>query len=126
MLTVVKNKSQRYFIISGLLFLLFALFTVFVSCFDVQSIGPKQSMVGLATINQYMFQLIGVHLTWYHITDWLGVTAILFALMFAVIGLCQLIKRKDIRKVDRHIIVLGLFYALVIAFYIFFELVVVN
>jgi len=122
----VKNKSQRYFIISGLLFLLFALFTVFVSCFDVQSIGPKQSMVGLATINQYMFQLIGVHLTWYHITDWLGVTAILFALMFAVIGLCQLIKRKDIRKVDRHIIVLGLFYALVIAFYIFFELVVVN
>lgn len=126
MLTVVRNKAQRYFIISGLLFLLFALFTVFVSCFDVQSIGPKQSMVGLATINQYMFQLIGVHLTWYHITDWLGVVAILFALMFAVIGLCQLIKRKDIRKVDRHIIVLGLFYALVIAFYIFFELVIVN
>ena len=121
-----EGNTKKHLIRSGLLFLLFVLFTVSVSCFDVQPIGPEQSEVGLATINQFVFRLTGVHSIWYDITDWLGVVAILFAFGFAAVGLCQLIERKSIRKVDSRILVLGLFYILVVAFYLLFEQAVIN
>ena len=121
-----ERKIKKRFILAGLLFLLFVLFTVFVTCFNVKQIGPEQSEVGFATINQYVFRTVGVHLIWCDITDWLGVVAILFAFGFATVGLCQLIKRKSIRKVDSRILGLGLFYILVLVFYLFFEQVVVN
>lgn len=121
-----KTKRTKHAILTGLLFSLFLFFTILVTTFDVKPIGPEQSAVGFAAINQFVFHLLGVHLIWYDITDWLGAISILFAFGFAVVGLYQLIQRKSIRKVDRQILVLGGFYLLVIAFYLFFELVIIN
>ena len=121
-----ERRMKRHLKCAGWLFLIFILFTVFVSCFDVKPIGPEQSAVGFATVNQFVFRLLGVHLIWYEITDWLGVVAIAFAFVFAVAGLYQLIKRKSIRKVDNSILALGALYVLVIAFYLFFEQVIIN
>lgn len=121
-----KRNSKKYFGYTGALFGIFTIFTVLVACFDVKPIGPEKSSVGFAAINQFVVQKMGVHLIWYDVTDWLGVIAILFALGFAAIGFYQLITRKSVRKVDRQILVLGMFYVLVIAFYLLFEQAAIN
>lgn len=119
-------KRKKLWILAGILWAAFALFTLLLTCVDVQPIGPQESAVGFATVNGWVLQPLGVHLLWYHITDWLGVVAIAFAFGFAVVGLCQLVMRKSLRKVDGHILVLGGFYLLVITCYLFFEQVVIN
>lgn len=104
----------------------FVLWTVLVRFVDVRAIGPRESLVGFATLNGYVHSLTGMHMSLYEITDWLGLVPIAVALGFAVLGLVQWIKRKSLLKVDRSILVLGGFYMIVIAVYIVFEMVVIN
>ena len=118
--------KRKLWLLPAALWAAFVLFTLLLTCVDVQPIGPQGSAVGFATVNGWAFQLLGVHLLWYHLTDWLGVAAIAIAFGFAVAGLYQWVKRKSIRKVDRYILALGGFYLLVIACYLFFEKVVIN
>ena len=63
---------------------------------------------------------------WYIITDWLGIIPILMSMVYAIIGIKQLIKRKSINKVDTEIIILGIFYIVVISIYILFEKYIIN
>ena len=62
----------------------------------------------------------------YNITDWLGLVPIIFVMGFAFFGLLQWIKRKDIRKIDYDILILGGFYIVVMAVYFIFEVFVIN
>ncbi len=71
-----QKESRKRTIITGILFLVFLLFTVMVKTIDVQPVGPEGSFVGFAHINQFVFELFGVNLLWYSITDWLGAAAI--------------------------------------------------
>ena len=120
------KKIRNYFMVSAGLLLAFLVLLFFVLRVDVQEIGPKASQIGLADVNGWVFQKTGVNLLWYEITDWLGVVAILVAFSFGVLGLVQLIKRKSIRKVDADILLLGAFYFIIIAVYVFFEIFIVN
>ena len=104
----------------------FVLWTVLVSVVDVRAIGPNGSSVGFATLNGYVHNLTGVNMRLYSITDWLGLVPIGVALGFAVLGLVQWVGRKSLFKVDRSILALGGFYIIVLAMYIFFEIVVIN
>ena len=120
-----KKRNQRYRIAFCLL-AAFVLWTVAVCQVDVQEVGPQGSAVGFASLNLTVHRLTGVHRPLYNITDWLGLVPILFVLGFALLGLVQWIQRKDIRKVDRSLLVLGGFYLAVAAVYVFFEIVIVN
>lgn len=104
----------------------FALWTHLVTLVDVQPIGPRGSSVGFAMLNKWIHNLFGVHMTIYTITDWLGLVPVAVGFGFAIWGLVQWIKRKNILKVDKRILVLGVFYILTLIAYLFFEDVVIN
>lgn len=120
-----KNTLKR-FAEAGLLSAAFLVFTVLVQCIDVQPIGPNCSCVGFAAVNGWFHDFIGVHWMLYYLTDWLGLVPVMIALCFAVLGLVQLIRRRSLRKVDASILILGGFYLIVIAAYLFFETHAVN
>ncbi len=121
-----KRNSQNSLFLPISILLAFVLWTVLICLVDVRKIGPSGSSVGLATLNEFIFKLTGVHLKLYNITDWLGLVPIGVAFCFALMGLCQWIKRKSIRKVDYSLLILGGYYIVVIALYLFFEKVAIN
>lgn len=104
----------------------FVLWTLAVCFVDVQPIGPQNSCVGLATVNQLVHNLTGVHFALYTVTDWLGLVPIGVCAGFGVLGLVQWIQRKKLYKVDRSILVLGIFYLVTIGVYLLFEYLVIN
>ena len=120
------KKKQKYFCAAIGLFALFVLWTVLVSFVNIAPIGPNGSCVGFADLNGAVHKFTGVHMSLYMLTDWLGLVPIGVAIGFAIFGLLQWIRRKNILKVDRDIITLGIFYVLVLIVYVFFEFVVIN
>lgn len=121
-----ENKVKKQLMKGSVLFLLFVLFTIAVKLIDVQSIGPEGSTVGFASLNRWVFETTGINLFWYHLTDWLGILAILVAGYYAVKGFLQLVMRKSLFKVDKSIVGMGVLYVVVLAFYVLFEKVIIN
>lgn len=121
-----NKKSKNNFMIAGGLLFVFILFTIAVMKADVEAIGPKGSLVGLAKINRFMFENLGTHPIWDMITEVLLVTAFLIVLLFGMIGMKQLVERKSLWKVDSGILLLAVFYVFLAAFYELFEVMVVN
>ena len=120
------KRIRKSFIASMCLLTAFVLWTVAICFVDVRAIGPQGSSVGFAGINGFVHTLTGVHFSLYNITDWLGLVPIFVCIGFGILGLVQWIKRKSIRKVDHNILILGGFYIVTIAAYLFFESVVIN
>ena len=121
-----KEKGKKNLYIGIILLVAFLLWTCAVRLVDVQQIGPQNSSVGFATINNLVHTLTGTNMCLYTLTDWLGLVPIVFVISFGTLGLIQWIKRKHILKVDFNILVLGGFYIVVMAIYAVFEIFVVN
>ena len=105
---------------------LFIVWTLLVVYVDVKPLGVCNSTIGMSTINIFVHQWLGVDMSLYYITDWLGIIPILICLIFSFLGLIQLMQRKKISKVDNDIILLGLYYILVILCYFLFEKIAIN
>lgn len=120
-------KHTRKHLLSALALLAaFALWTIAVSTVDVQAIGPQDSAVGFAALNRFVHNLTGAHLGLYILTDWLSLIPVCICLAFGALGLGQWIRRRHILRADRSILALGIFYLMVIAAYLMFEIVVIN
>ena len=120
------NGLAKYLIISICTITMFVMLTISICLVDVQAIGPQGSPVGFASLNNYVHNLTGVHLGLYNITDWLGFVPIFICIVFSILGLIQWISRKSLIKVDRDIIALGIFYVIVMAAFVLFEIFPVN
>ena len=120
------TSSKKRLLASLALLAAFLLWTTALLFVDVQPIGPLGSRVGFASLNRAVHDLTGVHPDLYALTDWLMLVPFAVCVAFGALGLCQLIARRSLRRVDRSLLVLGGFYIAVIAVYLFFEYFVVN
>ena len=119
-----KNKKDLYLSLAMLSsFVIWTLLVIFV---DVSDIGPLGSSVGLARVNSLFRDLFGVNFTLYIITDYLGIVPIVIAAFFGFLGLGEWIKRKNIKKVDRDILLLGGLYFATVAAFLLFECLEIN
>lgn len=120
-------KKGRKTIFLGVVFMAaFALWTVLVTSVDVTGAGVNGTDIGLSSLNLWFFQLTGVNLTFYTITDWLGLVPVAVCIIFGATGFVQMIKRRSLLRVDVDIMILGVYYILVIAGYLLFEMYPVN
>ena len=121
-----KKKSKELFLTGSLFLVAFVIWTFLIQMVDVQPIGQNGTNVGFATFNMWFHQLTGVHMAIYTITDWLGLVPIFICMIFGGIGFIQLIKRKNLFKVDYDILFLGVYYVIVIFGYLIFEMIPIN
>ena len=120
-------KKNKKFLAVGLTGLAaFALWTLILLTLDVKNVGVNETALGLSSLNTKLHSLVGTHLFLYELTDVLSLIPIFFVLSFALLGLCQLVKRKSIFKVDKDILVLGAFLAALAISFLFFEKFVLN
>lgn len=121
-----KKNGKKNLLFGVILLATFVIWTALIQIVDVQPLGQNGTNIGFATFNCWFHRLTGVHMTLYTITDWMGLVPIVVCLIFAGIGLVQLIKRRSLFKVDSDIIILGVYYGIVILAYSIFEIIPIN
>ena len=121
-----RNMKDKNLLRGLLLLTAFVIWTILVMTVDVKVVGPMGSKVGLAHLNCWFHQLTGVHMDLYTVTDWMGLVPVAVCIGFGVLGLIQWIKRRSLLRVDSDIILLGVYFAIVIAGYLLFEIISIN
>ena len=121
------KKSEKKNLLIGSIFLaMFAVWTALIQSVDVQPLGQNGTSIGFATFNCWFHRLAGVNMTIYTITDWMGLVPVVICLIFAGIGLVQLIKRRSLFRVDADIMILGVYFVIVFLAYAIFEMIPIN
>ena len=120
------KKGKKLLIAGVILLFLFAVWTGLIQTVDVQPAGQNGTDIGFAKVNTWFHELTGVHMKIYTITDWLGLVPIFICMLFGMLGLTQLLKRKNLMKVDGDILLLGIYYILIIFGYFIFEMIPIN
>lgn len=121
-----KRNEKRLLGVGSILLVAFAIWTILIQTVDVRPVGQNGTDIGFATFNCWFHELTGVHLSIYNLTDCLELLPLCICTFFGGLGLCQLIKRKSLSKVDQDIMILGIYYLIVIMTFTIFEIIPVN
>lgn len=121
-----NTNGKRQFGRGIALMVTFGIWTWLITHIDVQPWGQNGTYIGFASFNCWFHSLTGAHMGIYAITDWLGLVPIFICIAFAGIGLMQALKRRSIFKVDRDIVLLGVYYVIVFLAYVIFEMIPIN
>ena len=121
------NKCEKKNLLIGSIFLaMFAVWTALIQTVDVQPLGQNGTSIGFATFNCWFHHFTGVNMAIYTITDWMGLVPVVICLIFAGIGLVQLIQRRSLFRVDADIMILGVYFVIVFLAYAIFEMIPIN
>lgn len=121
-----SKKDLRLLLAGGVLLLLFCLLTVLLLTVDVRPVGPLGSEVGLAGLNAAAFSALGTSETFLEIGELLGLFALFVVGGAALFGIVSLVRVRSLRRIDRGLLLLGGFYAILLALYVLFEVAVLN
>ncbi|MBO4789280.1 MAG: phosphatase PAP2 family protein [Lachnospiraceae bacterium] len=121
-----SKVNRRSLSLGAALLLLFVIFTILVTKVDVAPIGVDGTDVGFSGINKKINDFFGENKGIYQVSEALGYLTWGVVAFFGLFGLSQLVKRRSLLKVDRDIILLGCGYAVMLAFYVLFEKVIIN
>ena len=121
-----KKEGKKKLIFGSIFVIIFAIWTALIQIVDVQAVGQNGTDIGFATFNCWFHKITGVNMTLYTVTDWLGLVPLVVSLMFAGVGVVQLVKRKSLLKVDSDILILGIYYVVVVFCYLVFEMIPIN
>ena len=120
------SKRRKLFLTTFILFLITVVYTLLVMKYDVQNIGPEGTSVGFAGINGAVQKLLPYNPMWYKITKYLGIIPFLYCAFYGLQGIIQIVKHKSIKKVDKRLIYLGIFYVVMLALYVLCDKIVIN
>lgn len=121
-----KKNEKRCLLLGSVFLAMFVLWTALIQMVDVQSVGQNETSIGFATFNCWFHHFTGVNMAIYTITDWMGLVPVVICLIFAGIGLVQLIKRRSLFRVDADIMILGVYFVIVFLAYAIFEMIPIN
>ena len=121
-----KKRTSIFFITGAILLLVFLVFTVLIKTVDLAEFPPTRSEIGLSSLNCAVFEAIGTNDLAYKISEALGLLVLIIPFVFAVLSLVEWIKKKSLKRIDCDLWILFISYALTLAFYCLFELIVVN
>ncbi|MGN0431095.1 MAG: phosphatase PAP2 family protein [Lachnospiraceae bacterium] len=121
-----KKSGKKLLSVGMIMMVVFAIWTALIQRVDVQPVGQNGTNIGFASLNCWFHKLTGVHMAIYTVTDWLGLVPLFICMLFGGIGFVQLVKRRNLFKVDFDIIILGIYYVLVILGYMIFEMIPIN
>ena len=122
MKTKSNNKYLKGLCLLGVTFI-FSLLTYFV---DRQPVGYDGTSVGFATLNGAFSRTFGYNAAMDTISDIAMYFSFLVVAFFAGIGVMQLVKVKNLSKVSRTIIGLGILYVIVVILYVAFKKIPIN
>lgn len=120
-------KKETKLLSAGIfLLIIFAVFTLLVQKVDIGLSAETGTETGFSTLNTRFHELTGTSMELYYITDRLGLIPLCVCMIFGTAGFMQIIKRKNILKADRDLILLGIYYLSVFCVYLLFEKSAVN
>lgn len=123
---MMKKNGKQVLFLGGIFIIAFAIWTALIQMVDVQPLGQNATNIGFATFNCWFHHFTGVNMAIYTITNWMGLVPVVICLIFAGIGLVQLIKRRSLFRVDADIMILGVYFVIVFLAYAIFEMIPIN
>ena len=121
-----NKKIWIYTAVACALMVAFSVLSMLLISVDVRAAGESQAPVGLATVNEAVWQAIGQNKIALTVSTVGGLTMIAALGAFGVTGLVQVIRRKGILRADKELYAMVGGFALFGAAYLLFEVVVIN
>ena len=122
-----KKNEKKILLIGSIFLAMFAVWTALILTVDVQPLGQNGTSIGFAAFNCWFHHFTGVNMAIYTITDWMGLVPVIICLIFAGIGMVQLIKRRSFFRVDADIMILGVYFVVIVFLaYAIFEMIPIN